>query len=156
MNLFETKFESIQGEHEITPIQIRDQDGSAMVFIDIGCPVIYGGCDENDTEDLLKQIVRDRYFGNYELKKDGFEFTNLGYQGCDDVVIPITIEPESTRQPVTTTVTTRKVFTTKTTTTQTTTKQRTTPKMNKPTAPTTPEYHQTTPAKPGYYNEISF
>ena len=39
MELLEDEFMSIHGVQEVTPIQIREVDGDALVFIDIGCPI---------------------------------------------------------------------------------------------------------------------
>ena len=98
MTAFERRFAKINGAHEITPIQIREHNGDAMIFIDIGCPMAYGGCDGDTTEMLLRKIVREKYIEGFVLKPAGFDFTDLGYQGCDNFVIPPTIVPEETKR----------------------------------------------------------
>ena len=136
MNVFENEFSTIDGDQEITPIQIREQNGDAYVYIDIGCPVARGGCDERETERLLHTIVTNTDLNQYVLKEEGFEFTDLGYQGCEDIIIPSTVKPVTTNRPAETTTSTT---TTTTTTSTTTTTRTTTPKASKSMIYTTPQ-----------------
>ncbi|CAG5113610.1 Oidioi.mRNA.OKI2018_I69.chr2.g7700.t1.cds [Oikopleura dioica] len=94
MRVFEEEYDRIPGHYEVTPIQIKEVNGDVMVFIDIGCQLVNSACDADDTEEFLKSIVEMKYIENYVLKENGFRFTDLGMQGCDNYVIPPTITPD--------------------------------------------------------------
>lgn len=100
MTLFEEIFLDIEGEQEITPIQIKENKGrvptlttwwrqfrvwrvetlnigDAMVFIDIGCPIINGGCKSYVINEMFRNVLGTS-LGEFNLKTEGYDFYELG------------------------------------------------------------------------------
>lgn len=77
MEELENRFDRVKGEQEITPIQIKDREGSAYVYIDIGCPII-NGCDDYDIDQEFRSILDDGTLGQYTVMREGYQFYPLG------------------------------------------------------------------------------
>ena len=81
MEQLENLFAEVKGEQEITPIQIKDREGAAYVYIDIGCPII-NGCDDYDIDQKFRSILDIGSLGAYRVMREGYQFYPLGIRGC--------------------------------------------------------------------------
>ena len=88
MESLENLFDSVKGEQEITPIQIKDRDGEAYVYIDIGCPYI-NGCDDYDIDQKFRSILDMGNLGTYRVMREGYQFYPLGIKGRQLITVYI-------------------------------------------------------------------
>lgn len=51
--------------------------GDAMVFIDIGCPIINGGCKSYVINEMFRNVLGTS-LGEFNLKTEGYDFYELG------------------------------------------------------------------------------
>ena len=77
MMTLEEAFYGVEGEQEITPIQIKERNGDAYVYIDIGCPLV-NGCDDYEIDQKFRSILDLRALGQFEVKPEGYQFYPLG------------------------------------------------------------------------------